>query len=150
MPKGDGFFWIKPSSNPSLALTVAKGETKNGTSIVLEKDNGQPWQLWSLTKHENGSYSLTPKHAPERGLDDNGGKQNPGAKIDLWSYNANDQHLQWFIKPLAGSGVVGGAGGRRRRRNMNRRRSSRRTFCPARPSSSPSRRARSSPAPCAT
>jgi gluconolactonase len=103
--KGDNLFSIKPVSNSALALSVAKGGTKNGSSIVLEKDSDQPWQLWSLTKHENGSYSLTPKHAPEMGLDDLGGKQTPGAKIDLWQNSANDQHLQWMIKPLAGSAV---------------------------------------------
>jgi gluconolactonase len=104
-PKGDSLFSIKPASNSALALAVAKGGTKIGSAIVLEKDDGQPWQLWSLTKHENGSYSLTPKHAPEMGVDDNGGKQTPGAKIDLWKSGPNDQHLQWMIKPLAGSAV---------------------------------------------
>ena len=108
-PKGDNLFTIKPSSNSALVLSVAKGETKSGSSIVLEKDSGQPWQLWSLAKHENGSYSLTPKHAPGMGLDDLGGKQNPGAKIDLWQNTGNDQHLQWMIKPLAGSAVQAAA-----------------------------------------
>ena len=40
------------------------------------------------------------------GLDQLGGKQTPGAKIDLWTRRENDQHLQWFIKPLAGTGVA--------------------------------------------
>ena len=104
-PKEDSFYSIKPSSNSSLALSVAKGETKNGAAIVLEKDGGQPWQLWSLMKHENGSYSLVPRHAPEKGLDDQGGKQTPGAKIDLWENTANDQHLhgwsgRWRAAPF--------------------------------------------------
>jgi enterochelin esterase-like enzyme/sugar lactone lactonase YvrE len=104
--KEPGFFAIRPMHAGSLVLAAAKGGAGNGTAIVLEKDLGQPWQLWSLTKHENGSYSLIPKHAPAQGLDDFSGKQEPGSKIDLWSYNPNDQHLQWFIKPLAGSGVA--------------------------------------------
>ena len=54
----------------------------------------------------NGSYTLVPKHAPEKGLDDFGGNKTPGAKIDLWENKAGDQHLQWFIRPLAGSGVA--------------------------------------------
>ena len=104
-PKEDNLFSIKPTSNTALALAVARGGTTNGSAIVLETDSGQPWQLWSLTKHENGSYTLTPKHAPEMGLDDQGGKQTPGAKIDLWQNTPNDPHLQWMIKPLAGSTV---------------------------------------------
>ena len=102
-PKGDGLFWIMPSSSPTLALTVAEGGTKNGTSLVLEKDNGQPWQLWSMKKQDNGSYTISPKHAPDKGIDDNGGKSAPGSKIDLWQNSGKDQHLQWFIRPLAGS-----------------------------------------------
>ncbi|MCX6909397.1 MAG: RICIN domain-containing protein, partial [Verrucomicrobia bacterium] len=105
-PRDGQFFTIKPAHDPSLVLSAAKGGAKNGTAIVLEKDGGQPWQLWALTKQENGSYSLTPKHAPALGLDHLGGKPNPGAKIDLWTCKTNDQHLQWFIKPLAGTGVA--------------------------------------------
>jgi len=105
-PKGEDLFWIMPSSSPTLALTVAEGGTKNGTSLVLEKDNGQPWQLWSMKKQDNGSYTISPKHAPDKGIDDNGGKAAPGSKIDLWQNSGKDQHLQWFIKPLAGSGVA--------------------------------------------
>ena len=106
VPKGDSLLSIKPSSNPSLALAVEKGAATMGAAIVLEADRGEPWQLWSLSKHENGSYSLVPKHAPDMGLDDLGGKQTPGAKIDLWTNTPNDPHLQWFIRPLAGSAVA--------------------------------------------
>jgi gluconolactonase len=105
-PREEPFFTITPAHDPSLVLSAAKGDAKQGTAIVLEKGGGQPWQLWALTKHENGSYSLNPKHAPELGLDHLGGKPNPGAKIDLWTCNANDRHLQWFIKPLAGTGAA--------------------------------------------
>jgi gluconolactonase len=102
-PKGDGLYWIMPSSSPTLALTVAEGGTKNGTPLVLEKENGQPSQLWTLTKQDNGSYTISPKHAPDKGIDDQGGKSAPGSKIDLWENRGNDQHLQWFIRPLAGT-----------------------------------------------
>ncbi len=105
-PREEQFFTIKPAHDPSLVLAAAQGGAKQGTAIVLEKDAGQPWQLWALTKNENGSYSLAPKHAPALGLDHLGGKPNPGAKIDLWTSRPNDQHLQWFIKPLAGTGVA--------------------------------------------
>ena len=106
VPVEAGVVAIKPAHDSSLVLAVAKGEAKKGAAIVLEKDAGKASQRWGLTKHENGSYSLTPKHAPGMGLDHLGGKAAVGAKIDLWSYNANDQHLQWFIRPLAGSGVA--------------------------------------------
>ncbi len=106
VPKEAGFFAITPAHDPTRVLTAKDGGTKNGTLIVLEKDAGKPTQLWALTKHEGGSYSLLPKHAPGQGLDHLGGKPQPGAQIDLWTYNANDQHLHWFIRPLAGSGVA--------------------------------------------
>ena len=35
VPKGDGWFWIMPSSKPTLALTVANGETKTGAKIRM-------------------------------------------------------------------------------------------------------------------
>ncbi|MFA5193801.1 MAG: RICIN domain-containing protein, partial [Verrucomicrobiia bacterium] len=105
-PREGEFFTIKPAYDSSLVLAAAKGGTKRGTPIVLEKDAGQPWQLWTVTKRENGGYSLSPKHAPELGLDHLGGKPSPGAKIDLWTCNPNDPHLQWFIKPLAGTGIA--------------------------------------------
>jgi len=104
--KDGGLFAIKPMHDRSLALAVAKGSAKQGTLIVLEKDIGKPSQLWSLTKRENGAYSLAPKHAPGMGLDLFGGKQDPGAKVDLWTLRPNDRHLQWFIRPLAGSGAA--------------------------------------------
>ena len=104
-PKGDNWFAIKPSSSSELALAVKNGETNTGSNIVLEKDTGEPWQLWSLKKNENLSYTLTPKHAPGMGLDHLGGKQTPGARIDLWKNTANDPHLQWLLKPLAGSSL---------------------------------------------
>lgn len=105
-PKAEGLFVIKPAHAPGMVLAAAQAGTKNGTAIVLEAESDRPSQLWSLTKHANGSYSLLPKHAPGQGLDHLGGKQTPGAKIDLWTYNANDAHLQWFIRPLAGSGIA--------------------------------------------
>lgn len=105
-PKGDGWFWLMPASQPGLTLTVANGEKKIGSKITVEKDNKSDAQLWSLMKQDNGSYALEPKHAPGMGLDHLGGKKEAGAKIDLWKHNPDDQHLQWFIRPLAGSGVA--------------------------------------------
>ncbi|MGB8167979.1 MAG: RICIN domain-containing protein [Chthoniobacteraceae bacterium] len=104
--KADNFVSIRSASNPALVLTAAQGGGKQGTPIVVEPDGGQPSQLWSLTKHENGAYSLEPKHAPGMGIDLLGGKQTPGAKVDLWTLNPSDPHLHWFIKPVAGSGIA--------------------------------------------
>lgn len=105
-PKGDGLYWVMPASMPTLALTVVNAETKNGAKIAIEKYNKSDSQLWSIQKYDNGTYALLPKHAPGMGLDHFGGKKEPGAKVDLWSYRENDQHLQWFIHPLAGSGIA--------------------------------------------
>ena len=102
-PKDDKFYTIKPLSASGLVLSAAKGADGHGTAIVLETDKGEPWQLWELKKHDSGFYSLIPRHAPQMGLDHFGGKPIPGAKIDLWTYKADDQHLHWIIKPLAGS-----------------------------------------------
>src|SRR5262249_26454457 len=102
-PRGEGLFAIKPSHRPALVLSAARGGAKNGTGIVLETDRGEPRQCWAMIRHENGSYAPTPEHAPALGLDDLGGNAEPGAKIDLWAYKSTDAHLQWFIRPLAGS-----------------------------------------------
>jgi enterochelin esterase-like enzyme/sugar lactone lactonase YvrE len=109
--QGENFYTIHPLSSPELVLAATKGGKKNGTPIVLEKDSGEPWQSWALMKQESGNYALVPRSAPETGIDDNGGHQEPGAKIDLWVHNPNDQHLQWTIAPLAGNGVLGAASG---------------------------------------
>lgn len=111
-PTGDNLYVVKPLHAPALVLTASKGRTQNGTSIVLEADKGDPWQAWAIKKNENGTYSLIPKHAPEKGLDHLGGKPTPGAQIDLWTNTPGDQHLQWIIKPLAGTtpAVAAGAG----------------------------------------
>lgn len=102
-PKDADSVWIMPSSSPTLALTASGGGTKNGTPLVLEKDNGQPSQLWIIKRQDDGSFTISPKHAPDKGIDDFGGKAEPGAKIDLWDNKPGDKHLQWFIRPLAGS-----------------------------------------------
>jgi len=105
-PRGDGWFWLMPSSQPGLALTVDGAGTMNGTKILLAKDNKSDAQLWSITKNDDGSYSMEPKHAPGMGLDHFGGINEPGAKVDLWQHKPGDGHLKWFIRPLAGSSVV--------------------------------------------
>jgi enterochelin esterase-like enzyme/sugar lactone lactonase YvrE len=104
--KGDGFYAIRPSYSSSLVLAAAKGGTKNGTPIVLETDSGQAWQAWAIRKNENGTYSLLPKHAPDKGMDDLAGNKTPGTPQDLWTYRPNDAHLEWLIRPLAGSPVA--------------------------------------------
>lgn len=58
LPKGDNLYSIKPSYSSNLVLAVAKGKDKNGTSIVLETDAAKPWQLWSLSQQNNGSWEL--------------------------------------------------------------------------------------------
>jgi gluconolactonase len=110
-PKGNSLCSIKPSYSSNLVLAALNGGTAIGTAIVLETDRGQPWQEWGLEKNEDGSYRLIPKHVPGKGLDHLGGKPNPGAKIDLWTNNPGDPHLQWMIKPLAGNTVPMASGG---------------------------------------
>ena len=103
VPKGNNRYSIKPFPGAALVLAAARGGTANGTPIVLATDTGQPWQEWALTRNDNGSYGLVAGHDPGRGLDHLGGKPTPGAKIDLWTNTPGDQHLQWLIRPLAGS-----------------------------------------------
>lgn len=104
--KSESTFLISPSYNSKLVLAVAKGGKNQGTPVVLETATGEPWQEWELKKHDSGVYSLLPKHTTGMGLDHLGGKPNPGAKIDLWTYNAGDTHLQWIIRPLAGTATA--------------------------------------------
>ncbi len=101
--KGNDYYSIKPSYSSDLVLAVSKGSKEIGAAVVLETDQGKPWQEWKLQKNAGGSYCLIPKHAPEKGLDHLGGKPAVGAKIDLWTNNPGDQHLEWIVKPLAGS-----------------------------------------------
>ena len=103
--KGDNLFSIHPSYSSTLVLAIDNGGQQNGTQAVLEIDSGKPWQLWTLTAQDNGTYTLVPKHASTQGLDHFGGKKEPGAKIDLWGNKPGDQHLQWYIRPLAGSPI---------------------------------------------
>ncbi len=100
---GNNLYSIKPSYSLALVLAAAKGGNQLGTAIVLETDRGKPWQKWKLKKNDNGSYCLIPQHASEKGLDHLRGNPVPGAKIDLWANQAGDPHLEWIIKPLAGT-----------------------------------------------
>lgn len=109
-PIGQELYAVKPLYSSTLALAAAGGKTDNGTPIVLETDSGKPWQLWSLRQNPNHSFSLVPAHAPDKGLDDFGGGSQPGAKQDLWSYSAGDEHLQWVLRPLPGATVPASAG----------------------------------------
>ena len=102
-PSGRAVYAIRPAHNLSLTLAASRGKSAHGTSIVLEPDRGEPWQTWELKKNEDGSYCLVPRHAPDMGLDHFGGRPEPGARIDLWTNNPGDPHLQWIIKPLAGT-----------------------------------------------
>lgn len=104
-PKGGDSYSIRPSYTSALVLAVEKGSDRRGAAIVLETDAGQPWQLWSIKKGDAGHYSFIPKNAPDKALDDNGGKQTAGARQDLWDYKPTDEHLQWMIEPLAGSPI---------------------------------------------
>jgi len=104
--KGEGAFILRPLHATGLVMAAAKSEGKNGTLIVLERETGAPSQLWTVTKLENGNYVLAPKHAPGMGLDDFGGGNKPGSRIDLWIHKPGDQHLEWKIAALAGSGAA--------------------------------------------
>lgn len=107
VPKGGDLYAIRPSYSATLVLAAEKGGSRNGTPMVLEADRSQPWQLWSLRKNENGTYCVVPKHAPDKGLDDFGGNREPGARQDLWENRPGDGHLQWLVRPLAGTVTPG-------------------------------------------
>jgi gluconolactonase len=105
-PKGDDSYSIHPSYSQTLVLAIADGGTNNGAQAVLETDRGKPWQAWHLRKTADGNYNLIPLHTADKGLDDNGGRKLAGSRQDLWDLHPGDQHLQWIIRPLAGSGIV--------------------------------------------
>jgi enterochelin esterase-like enzyme/sugar lactone lactonase YvrE len=102
-PKGDNTYVIKPSYSSTLVMAVADAGVENGSAIILQTEMDKPSQLWSIQRNYYGSFCLVPEHAPEKGLDDFGGNKNAGAKIDIWDYNADDEHLQWRITPLSGA-----------------------------------------------
>lgn len=101
-----------PASAPALALTVKEGGTNNGALLVLSADAGKPWQRWAVTNNADGSVSLLAGHAPNKGIDDFGGRGEPGSRQDLWDYHPGDEHLHWVLKPLAGATVPPAAGSR--------------------------------------
>ena len=69
---------------------------------MLETDREQPWRRWAARKTKTGR-TVSCRNIPRKSLDHLGGDpQEPGAKIDIWTNVPGDQHLQWFIKPLAG------------------------------------------------
>ena len=100
---GEGNYRIQAAAGASLVLAAAGGGNANGTAIVLEADAGKPWQLWAIARNPAGSWCLSPKHAPGKGLDDFAGASQPGAKQDLWDSAPGDEHLMWLLKPLAGA-----------------------------------------------
>ena len=97
---------IKAAHAPDLVLSVADGSNKMGTLITLEPDKGEKSQRWTLIRRDNGGYSLEVASAPGMGMDHFGGNATPGSKVDLWKDTGKDSHLQWFIRPLAGTGIA--------------------------------------------
>jgi gluconolactonase len=96
---------LSPKSHPTHVLAAKAGGTKNGTLMVLEPDAGKPWQRWTLKANDTGSITLLAVHDPSKGLDDFGGHDTPGSRIDLWVYRPGDDHLEWVLKPLTGATV---------------------------------------------
>ncbi|MCL5269455.1 MAG: RICIN domain-containing protein [bacterium] len=101
--KRDNLFAIRPVCGAGLAMAAARGGADNGTPIVLETDRGSDWQLWEIRQNESRTCSLIPKHAPAKGLDNNGGRTTPGARQDLWDFKPQDAHMQWLIRPVGGA-----------------------------------------------
>jgi enterochelin esterase-like enzyme/sugar lactone lactonase YvrE len=108
-PKSNDLYTIRPAHTDRV-LAVAGGKTQHGALIVLETDRGAPSQEWRLLKNDDGTYCILPAHAPGKGMDHFGGDPTPGARIDLWGNQAGDRHLQWIIKPLAGTLPAGASG----------------------------------------
>jgi len=106
---GDGYA-IRPAYSATLVLAAAGGGTENGTAVVLETATGKPWQIWAIQRNAGGSFSLLPRHAPGKGLDDYGGGTTAGSRQDLWTYTPADEHLQWWLRPLAGATWPASAG----------------------------------------
>ena len=71
---------IRPAYAVHLALAVSKGRRDDRHAIVLETDEGKPWQEWAMKKNEDGSYCLFPRHAPGYGLDHLAVIQDPGPR----------------------------------------------------------------------
>jgi gluconolactonase len=105
VPKVGNLFAIRPAYSTTLVLAAAQGGASNGTQAMLETDRNQPWQQWEIRQGDGGTYSLVAPHAPDKGLDHFGGVPKAGTRIDLWTNTPGDTHLQWLIKPLAGTGV---------------------------------------------
>ena len=104
-PKEGNAYALSAQSSPGRVFAVAAGKTNNGAPVVVETDTGKPWQRWTIKANANGSFSLLAVHAPAKGLDDFAGGATPGSRQDLWDYHAEDEHLQWALKPLTGATI---------------------------------------------
>lgn len=96
---GGNAYAIRPAQDAARALSVAGGKSDAGTKIGLEPDQDAPSKRWSLLSNANGTVGLVPQCAPSAGLDDFGGDATPAARIDLWTRNESDPHLQWMLVP---------------------------------------------------
>jgi enterochelin esterase-like enzyme/sugar lactone lactonase YvrE len=83
---------IVPAGAPDMAMEAVGSGTTDGTVVSIGKPAPGPNQKWVI-----------PRHAPDKGLDDFGGDNTAGARQDLWELRPGDPHLQWIIRPLAGS-----------------------------------------------
>ncbi|RYX82033.1 hypothetical protein EON83_21220 [bacterium] len=109
VPMGDGWYKIAPKNNIGKSMDVAGGPggTADGTIVqswdYLDGTN-QQWRFVpvSTTSVTNGTYRLTPRHAPNSALSVKDSNLFNGAQLDIRAYAGGAN--QKFLLDLLGDG----------------------------------------------
>jgi hypothetical protein len=85
----NGVYEIIPRNAPSLALTVAGGNTSNDSTIDVETYNGTTNQEWRIQVMPGGYYRLVPINSASNNqvLDIYGRHDTNGTVVDTYTYN---------------------------------------------------------------
>lgn len=99
LPVGSGSYKLLSACSEDYAVSL-DGTAKNGTSIIIERDQGQDYQEWNFVVSDNtikdGTYIISPKNNADSAIEIyNDGKYN-GANVDLWSTHGG-ANQQWYV-----------------------------------------------------
>ena len=98
MENNDGYFVIASGLNTNKVLDAYCELTKDGSDVVINDRIDSLAQIWRITKHKNGLYSIISSMNPNVYLTNN------DTKLQLFLNNGSDDQL-WDIKEL-GDGFV--------------------------------------------
>ena len=101
MPALDGNQWEIMNRQTGQVLEVVSGGTADGALVNTASGSGASYQMWNITRNQNGYYDLFNNNSGLT-LDVNGGSIVDGGAVDQWG-TGNNTIQQWYIQP-AGNG----------------------------------------------